>query len=434
MNKTQKNIKLFFLCVLCALCGAKVSQAAEVRVLTLDQAIGIAMERNRDIETAREYGKSVEGKYVEERAAALPQLTLTASAASARDSSQQFAGIPVSTQQTRNADISLSQPLYTWGKVSAAIRAARLGLKTADEQLRLYQQAARRDVTAAFYDILLARELHKLALQNLEQKERHRDEAHKKLAAGVATDYDTLAADVAVENARPEVIRSENRIRLARERLRFLLGIDQQKVDATGTLAIAPRPQPAYEDLLATARTKRPELRDLRYRIGVYNELVTIAAAENKPRLDLKGGVGWHSLDFAGASQDGAAWSAGVYLSFPFFDGFRTSGRVQQARSDLHTKEIEEARLADNIALEVRDAAYALNEAGEIVRALSGTVSQAKRLLTMAEQGYEYGVKIRLEVEDAQLNLLQAESSLARARRDYLVAETNLRWVTGTLE
>ncbi len=75
----------------------------------------------------------------------------------------------------------------------------------------------------------------------------------------------------------------------------------------------------------------------------------------------------------------------------------------------------------------------AVRESAEIVTALSGTVDQAKRLLFMAEQGFEYGVKTRLEVEDAQFNLSQAEGSLARVRRDYLVARITLEWVKGTL-
>ena len=60
----------FFLCALCVLCGEKFSYAAEIRTLTLDQAISIAMEKNRDIEKAREYSRYVQGKYVEERSAA----------------------------------------------------------------------------------------------------------------------------------------------------------------------------------------------------------------------------------------------------------------------------------------------------------------------------------------------------------------------------
>ncbi len=51
----------------------------------------------------------------------------------------------------------------------------------------------------------------------------------------------------------------------------------------------------------------------------------------------------------------------------------------------------------------------------------------------MAEQGYELGVKSRLEVEDAELNLRTAEGNLARARHAYRLARVNLEWVCGAL-
>ena len=424
------------LCVLCVLCGKGISaQAAELRILTLDQALAVAMEKNRDIGKAREYARYVQGRYVEERAAALPQLSLNGAAAVARDDSQQALLASAPRQYSRSVDLTLSQPLYTWGKIGAAIRAAEVGLKTADEQLRLFRQAAHRDVSAAFYDILLARELNRVAAENLAQKQRHLDEAQRKFTAGVATDYDVLAAEVAAENARPEVIRSGHAIVTSRERLRFLLAMDGQETDVTGELETVVEPPRPYDEAVKTARTRRPELGDLRYRIGIYRELVTIAAAENKPRLDLKGGAGWHWLDvndsvINGASH-GAAWNVGVYLSFPFFDGLKSSGKVTQARSDLATKEIEEAKLLDSIALEIRTTGDAVTEAGDIVAALGGTVRQAQRLLQMAEKGYEFGVKIRLEVDDAQLNLTQARSNLARAQRDYRVAQVNYQWAMG---
>lgn len=439
---TPKTLLTFsvapLLCVILLLpCLASAVEPAP-RALTLDQALAIAMENNRDIARAREYANYVQGKYVEERAAALPQLGLNASASFARDDSQgALFGGKSFRQDSRSLEISLSQPLYTWGKLSAAIRAAEVGLKTADEQLRLYRQAAWRDVSAAWYDILLARELHRLARGNEAQKGRHLEEARRKFALGVATDYDVLAAEVAVENAHPEVIRTENAIRLARERLRFLLALDND-VDAVGTLDLPTPDQPVPDNFttaLAKARDKRPELADLRHRIGIYRELLTIAEADNKPRLDLKGGGGWRWMSLEEPAPrrdaDGLAWNVGVYLSFPFFDGLRASGKATQARSDLATKRIEESKLIDTVSLEVRDAIHALREAAEIHQAVSGTVRQAERLLQMAEKGYEYGVKTRLEVEDAQLNLLQANSSLARARRDYRVARVNYQWAMG---
>jgi HAE1 family hydrophobic/amphiphilic exporter-1 len=415
---------------------AAFSHAAETRILTLEQALSIAMEQNRDIEKAREYARYVQGKYVEERAAALPQLSLNGSAVFARDDSQAalFGGQSF-RQDTRALDVTLSQPLYTWGKVGAAIRAAKVGLKTADEQLRLFRQAAYRDVAGTFFDILLARELYHLAEENLAQKKRHQDEAHRRFDIGVATDYDVLAAEVAFENARPEVIRSRHSIRTAQEKLRFLLALDGQEVDVDGSLDSIPEQPRTYQEALETARKNRPELSDAKLRIGIYDELVTIAGTDNKPRLDLKGSAGWHWLDVsssgAGGGENGAAWSVGGYLTFPFFDGFRTSGRVAQAKSELRTRQIEESRLQDAVALEVRDAGNAVSQSSGIVQALSGTVKQAERLVQMAEKGYEFGVKIRLEVDDAQLNLMQARSNLARAQRDYRVAQVNLLWAMG---
>lgn len=414
--------------------------AGGAEALTLDQAVSVAMEKNRDIEKAREYARYVQGKYVEERAAALPQLSLVGSAALSKDGSGAVSGSPAQRMFGRSLDVTLSQPLFTWGKLGAAIRAAEVGLKTADEQLRLYRQAAYRDVTAAYLDILLAQELSRLAQENRAQKVRHLDEATRKFAAGVATDYDVLAAEVAAENTLPEVIRSENAVRMAREQLRFLLAMGSEEFEVTGTLTAASDVSslPAgYEEAVTVAGKRRPELNDLRLRIGIYDELVTIAAADNKPRLDLKGGAGWHwaSVGDPGPARDadGAAWNAGLYVTFPFFDGFRTNGKVAQARSDLRTRQIEETRLLDAISLEVRQAEYSYREAGEILKALSGTVRQAERLVQMAEKGYEFGVKIRLEVDDAQLNLLQAKSNLAKAQRDHRVAQVNYLWSMGVV-
>lgn len=415
-------------------------QQPQVQLLSLQECWRIALEKNKDIHKAKEYRNAVTGRYIEERSAALPQFAVNAYISHSRDESQKalYRGLFPFEQELHGAEITVSQPLYTFGKIGAAIRAAKIGMETAEDQLRIYQQAALRDVTAAFQDVLLSRELYVLAVQNLEQKARTQREARRKLAAGVATDYDVLAAEVAVENARPEVIRTENLIRISREKLRFILGVEGQEVNAAGTLVTSLEPRANYEETLETALKKRPELSDLRKRIQVYEELVKIYKAGTLPRIDFKAGWGWRqlyygTLNFGSADGEGQAWTAGVFFSFPFFDGMRTQGKVLQAKTDVSNLKIDEAKLLDSIALQVRDAISFCREAEEIVQALSGTVRQAERLLAMAEKGFEYGVKTQLEVDDAQLNVTRAKSSLARAYRDYLVASVTLEWVKGTL-
>lgn len=410
--------------------------------LTLDQALAIAMEHNRDIQKAEEYRTWVRGKYVEERAGALPSFTLTASGRRDVDEASLFEELFPTTSDTRSAEISLSQTLFTWGQVGAAIKAAKVGMASAEEQLRLYRQAARREVTAAFYDVLLARELVDIAEKNLAQREMHLDEAQKRFSLGTATDYDVLAARVDAENARPPLIRTKNLVQVTRDQLRFILGQSTGEYDVAGSLDAVLSEPPAYSDALATALDRRPELTGQAMRVEVYSQLVRIAKAGDKPRLDLAGSYGYKWTDAGNAvfegvrtrlNPEGPYWSLGIYLKFAFFDGMRTRGQVIQARSDQTTQEIELAKLRDQVALQVRTAIDAVKENAEIVKALSGTVEQAEKVLFMAEKGFQFGVKTKLDVDDAQQNLNQARGNLARARRDYLVAHVNLDWARGTL-
>ncbi len=412
--------------------------AAAMRALTLEEALQIAARRSYAIQRAQEYGRSVRGRYVEERAAALPRISLDGAYTKVSDETQNVffppdAGFSFPTEQTvQSATLNLDQALFTWGQIGAALKAAKIGLASAEDVSRRADQSTQLEVTSAFYDVLLARELRAIAQQNLEQRERALDEARRKFALGTATEYDVLAADVAVQNARPVVIRTEANAVLARDRLRFVLA-ETDEVDARGELSAVPQPTPSFEEALATALRQRPDLAESVKRKEVYRQLVKIAKAADKPRLDLSGSYGWKDLDLGLMQGDGTTWSAGVFLSFPFFDGMRTRGRVQQAVSDYNTQDIAERQLREQVSLEVRDALSAVREAAGIVEALGGTVQQAEKLLAMAEKGFQLGVKTRLEVDDAQLSLAQARGNLARAQRDLLVAQTNLKFVTGVL-
>lgn len=421
---------LAFIALVLALIASPL-QAAETRTLTLEQALALAESGNHDIKKAKEFSRLVEGRYLEERAAALPHLTLNGQVVR-QEGQSLFTNGETMPQESRSLSVNLSQALFTWGKLGAAIRAAAKGYLTADEELRLARQDTRRQVSTAFYDLLLAHEEEAIAHQNLTQKERHRDEAARRLNLGVATDYDLLAAKVAVENARPQVIRAANQVRTARDQLRFLLG-GADDVDAAGSLAACDEPLPSFDQALALARKRRPELLELAHRQSIADEVVTIAQAEDKPRLDLNGGYGGERLDMGDMGGSGPAWNAGVVLSFPFFDGMKTKGKVAQAESERRSLGIDEAKLRESISLEIRTGVNVAQETREIVTALSGTVAQAEELLSMAEKGFRLGVKMRLEVEDAELNLLQARGNLARARRDHLVARVGLERAMGVL-
>jgi outer membrane protein TolC len=229
------------------------------------------------------------------------------------------------------------------------------------------------------------------------------------------------------------VIRWQNNVRVARMQLGYLLA-ETGEIDVSGTLATPVGPVPTYDEMLPTALANRPELLEIRDARGIYGELVTIAKAGNKPRVDFSAGYGLGWVGLPSVSSSGYLWNVGVIASVPLFDGWRTKGQVVQARSDLARIGQDELKLRDGVALQVRAAIDAVNEASEILRASTGTVTQAEKLLVLSEKGFELGVKTRLEVQDAETNLSSARVNLARAQRDYRVARVNLDWVVGTLD
>ncbi|MEI6668929.1 MAG: efflux RND transporter permease subunit [Acidobacteriota bacterium] len=433
--------------------AAPVPAAGRVRVLTLADALRIAAEQNRDIQKAMEYRNWVQGRYLEERSSALPQATFKAnllrnyddsqsqlfksfipSGGSSSSSTSGIGDIFGGRQDVRSADVTVKQVVFTWGQVGAAVRAAKLGFEFSDAQIRRFRQAVAKDVATAFWDVLAARELETIASQDLAQKERHLAQTALRQTAGTATEYDVLAAKVVVANARPAVIRGHNLVRAARDRLGLLLADTSGEIDVDGTLGATPDPPPAYAEVLAAALKGRPELREIDMQQGIYGELVTIAKAGDKPRLDFSATWGKKSYGLKTLSSSGTLWNAGLFATIPLFDGQKTKGRVAQAKSELASITVDELKLREAITLQVRTAVDDVVEATEILVAVGGTAMQAERLVFLAEKGYEFGVKTRLDVQDAELNLATARANLARAQRDYRVARLNLDWVAGTIE
>lgn len=413
------------------LASLPVAARGQSALLTLDRAVAIAVEQSPAVRKAAEGKNALLGRYVQERSAALPKVTATAAVGRTVSNASESIGA-AETTDSLGAKLGVTQALFTWGRIPSAIRIAEFGLTSWEDDLRQARQAAGRDAATSFYDVLLARAFDDIANRMLAQRERHLAEVRRRLEAGTATEYDVLAAEVAVRSARPETIRSANAERMARERLGAVLDVPVP-TDVEGTLE-APLPAvPTYDDALATALANRPELAAMARAIAIAEELVTLRAAGDKPRADFTADFGWQGLDVGAADGSGIGWSATVALSWPLFDGRQTKGLVAQARSQAASLRIDDGALRDAIGLQVRQTVGAAGEAVETIGALSGVVEQAERLLAMANQGYALGVKTSPEVEDAALNLSQARANLARARRDAAVAAVNLRWATGTL-
>jgi len=162
MDVIARRLLLMTLLVLLAvdLCWGQVREA-----LTLGECIEIALEQNQTVLSAREDVESAKGGVVEARAAMLPVLGMQATYTGLEK--LRTIEIPGDPEGSRKMDLtkdyqlsfSLSQPLFSGGRVWQGYRQARLSLQIAEEQYRQARQEVSYDVKRSFYGYLLAKEL-----------------------------------------------------------------------------------------------------------------------------------------------------------------------------------------------------------------------------------------------------------------------------------
>jgi HAE1 family hydrophobic/amphiphilic exporter-1 len=124
-------------------------------------------------------------------------------------------------------------------------------------------------------------------------------------------------------------------------------------------------------------------------------------------------------------------WSLSLTLKIPVFDGWRTAGKVAQARADRAKVGQDRVALETLIDLEAKQAVDRLRVAASVFHAAELNVRQARKALEMTEANYRLGAATTLDVLDAQAALTQAEFSRIEALHAHANARSGLRYVMG---
>ncbi len=407
------------------------STAQEEPLLSLDQAVALALARNHQVLRARERLLRQEGQIQEVKSQAYPQVGLESTYRRSYDESIRDSGISslVSPEVTDNYALrtTLRQLVFSWGKVSAGIQAAEAALRQSRDELGSTERSVKIQVHDAFYELLLSQRLVEVAEERMAQRERVLDVAEKRFDAGVVNEFEVIRARVDVANARTPIIQSRNRVRQAKARLNNLLAREQaDPLEAQGALEHVPLGPLSLEEVVERAVARRPELAALRAAREIAERNLDIARTEDKPEVTLDAEYGFATQHLEHLNTDRERWGAGLSLRFPLFDGGRTRGLVAQARSQLLDVDLSASQLREEITLEAKIALDGLAEAEEIIRASSLNIEQAEKALELAETSYRYGVAIILDVSDAQLALTVARTDHARSLRDHMLAKAQV--------
>ncbi len=411
--------------------------------LSRADAVRRALVANPEVQRSREDINKLRGLEKEALADALPEVNVYGSYLRFRDPSllnsssfDQFppdlldALTPVPTN-LYEGQARLTQTLFNF-KLGKAIRGARFARARGNENLQRARQEISLLAITAYNQYVLSLEKVSVGQKAVRQKEEALAVVKNRRQAGVATDLEVLRSQVDLENARTQVLRIRGESDLARGNLNAtLVRPIAAPVTPTDDLRFE-EVELSLDDVVVEALSNRPEARAVGLSEQIADQLIGIAQADFRPSLELGAGYGW-SVRQPGDFFDNkfSRWDVGLTLKVPVFDGFRTAGKVAQARADRAQIAQDRIALENRVRLEAKDGLDRLRVAKSVLEAADLNVGQAQKAMDMTQANYKYGAATLLDVLDAQAALTQAESNRVEALYVHANARASLRYVMG---
>jgi TolC family type I secretion outer membrane protein len=402
-------------------------------LITLDQAIDVALTNNPDTRAAWFDARAAEAALGSSRSAYLPEIDLNASFTRTRNAAQ--GGRSITLSNAFGPSLTLSYLLFDFGGRAAQVEEARQTLiATGFAQNQTIQNVVLR-VEQAYYAYLGAKSL--LASQDATVRERQAslDSANARHDAGVATIADVLQARTALSQAQLNRETIEGNLHTFEGSLSTAMGLSPTTRFTVGELASdvpLDAISGAVDELIARAEQSRPDLAAARAAAERSRVRIREVRSQGLPAFNVTSSIA--STTFRGAANvTTQPYSAAITMRFPLFTGFRNTYDVREAEAQAQAA-MEEARgLSQQIDLQVWTSYYALQTAAHRVKTSHDLLNDAQQSADVARGRYRSGVGGILDVLTAEAALETARAQEVQARADWFLAMAQLAHDVGKL-
>jgi outer membrane protein len=419
--------------------GVAVVVAAPACAETLADAIALAYDSNPTLQAQRATQRALDENYVQARSGWRPTLTFQAQAAylqvnTPRAALTQFGQRTFSETNSGAALLSFSQPIWTGGRVAAAVSAATGDILQGRENLRRVEAQVLGSVIQAYVDVRRDQQALSIHQQDLEVLQKQLEESQARFDVGEITRTDVALSQARLAASQAQLQTAQAQLAVSRATYAALVGHNPGD--------LAPEPSLGYlmpgnvDDAFTIAEQNNPTLRAQQYGEAASRARVAGARAERMPSLS-----GTSSLRFGNGPVEpfrqglyDREAQAAVTLTVPLFNGGLTTSRIRQAI---------ERNNADRITIETqrRSVLQTITQSWNQLIAdranIASTAEQVRAALIAAEgtrQELQVGLRTTIDVLNAESELRAAQLSQVSASHDEYVAAATVLLTMGRLE
>jgi outer membrane protein len=423
--------------------AAQAQQSApqpQSRVLTLEEAVHTARQRQPQLREAHANTNAAEARADQARAPLLPQLGVNAEY---QRTTANFAARPGSVPSTVanggttsgsssfktfnfwNGGATLNQLIFDFGTSIDRWRAAKA---QADAQ-RATELATVLGIDFTvrqnYFLAQAQKALVQVAQDTLNAQTKHREQTEGFVRAGTQPEIALATARTNEANARVQLITAQNNYETAKVTLNQAMGVE------SGTdYDVARDPYPAIdvedseiEPVVAEAVKARPEVASIEDLIRVNQLTINSVRGNYFPSIS-----GQANVTDQGTALDALTWNAnvGVVLSWNIFQGGLTSAQIREAQANLANVAAQLDVEKQQIRVDVNAALLAVRASKASLSATGEALNNAQLQLKLAEQRFQVGVGSAIELTDAQVALTQAAAQSVQAADNLSTARAQL--------
>lgn len=425
------SLKRIIVAVICC-------SSVPVSAMDLGQAWQLALNHDATYAAARAQYRASMQKLPQARAGLLPQVD--GSLTGAYIDSRATGPLNQVYNSSRSAwTLSLTQPIFNWSAIQT-YEQSKLVVASAEVLLQLAYQDLILRVSQAYFETLTAQDTLEALRAELQSVQEQLAASKQRFELGEATVTDALEAQARFDLVSANIIAAENELRNAEDELARIIG----RQPVPGSLFALPYsvkiPAPApnrLEDWTTQASSANLDVVRARIQTRISEYDVQIAKSGHYPSVNLTASS---TSNTVGNSQvrpfyDGRTIdnTVGLTLSVPIYSGGRVSATVVE-KAELQQKSVYDLEAARRRSVQLsREYFHGVQSGLARIQGLQAAEKSSLSALTANLTGYQVGVRINLDVLNAQQQLFVTKRDLARARYQAVIAGLRLRANSGVL-
>jgi outer membrane protein len=385
-------------------------------VITLPDAIRLALERNLDVKLAKEEVDFARQRQNEARTGFLPKLSTEYGYRRPNSTETKIGGVTLESQDQNQYHFTgtVQQPIFTGFATLSTYELAKLGLDSAKIQLERARLDIVLSVKQTYLIIVQTEKIREVAAQSVRQLQENLKVAENFYRVGLSPKIDVLDAETRLADAELQLIRATNDVAVAKANFNTVLRQPVDTLVEVEDILSTARYEKSYEQSQETALKYRPEVREAETQVSSAEQQITFAKSGYYPTISFA--ANYYRLGDTPA-VDGSkfteqeAWDVGAVATWTLFEWGKTRYAVFQQEARLRQAKEALEKVKDSVRLDVKNGYLTLQAAYDAIAVARKAVLSAEENFRISTERYKEQVATATEVLDAQTRLTQAKSN-----------------------